>query len=303
MSLNTDFEVCLNDCCDTVQFCDTTCEFLALHPELCADGYGVNGNPTKRDISYTRFNWVLPDGSNFTGIDKEWKPGTRSFGSFTMTAGTTGYIIVGVTDKAIGQAIFLDSIENTLEVLIQNINASSESTGWQAYLNPDVANNVVIESINSGVEYNGLAVNISLSGDLAITLITDPTEGGTDDTDCTNFTLEDIYGLDDCPPFDTFPDGVHNITYIVYDSDDVELDRISKNVLFDCNTRNCIKELVLASKEGLCKCDQSTINERLIMLRASLEEANIEMENCNFDCANDTIQAAAKRCSNLCNDC
>ena len=63
MALELDFELSISECCDELQFCDTTCIVDPNEPALCCNGYGALGNPNVSDIGSTKFDWILPDGS------------------------------------------------------------------------------------------------------------------------------------------------------------------------------------------------------------------------------------------------
>ena len=41
MNLVLDFTACIEDDCNSIEFCDTTCVYDPLLPANCCDGYGV----------------------------------------------------------------------------------------------------------------------------------------------------------------------------------------------------------------------------------------------------------------------
>lgn len=302
-----DFSITQLDCCTKVQFCDITCEHDPVNVGACCDGYGENDNISKRDIAYCRWNIEFPDGSTYTNLDLGWKPGLKSFGSFQVTGGTTGVIVVAIQNQVIGQAIFTSTVAFTVQLLVQSINASSSTTGWVAEIDSNDPTLVVVTSTKQGAEFNGLNVAVSVSGDITVNLITDPTEGGTDDTDCVCINLDDIYNTCNCDPCgcdveSVYPDGVYRWTYILYDSNDVEIARKSNYVLFDCQVKACYRKAILGMGEDLCGCG-GKLEERLIKLKMKMEQAHLQLEECLYDCANKTIQSASKMCKNICLDC
>ena len=301
MNFNLSFNISEGNDCQSATLCDTTCLINRYNKYDCCDGYGVDGNISREDISYTRFNWKMPNGSQLLGVDLYWQPGTRAKGSFQVTAGTNGVIVVGVDSVVVGQAIFITDIATTVALLIQSINSIASQTGWQAYLLPTTTDTIIIEAINLGIEYNAKPLNVSVSGDLAVTMITDPTEGANGFTDCICFNINDLYEIEDCPPSE-FPDGVHEVTYILYDENDQEIGRKKKYVLFTCQLECILRKLILLTAEDKCSCSDQ-FDERLVELRLMLEKAGIQMDDCLYDCANDTMILAHKMADGICLDC
>lgn len=301
MNFNLTFNISENQDCKSVTFCDTTCTVNHYNSFSCCDGYGVGDNIVREDISYTRFHWIMPNGDDFFSIDRNWVPGTKAKASFQVTGGTNGIIVVGVDNIIIGQTIFVTDIATTVSLLINNINTIASSTGWQAYLVDGTTDTIIIESINFGAEYNSKGVDISVSQDITVDLLSEPTSGANGNDNCVCFTMQDIYESNKCMEHE-FQDGVHTVTYMLYDSDDNELARETNKVLFTCLLKCKIKKLLLLPAESKCVCSDK-FNERLVELRLMLEKAEVEMEQCLYDCANDTITKAHKMADGLCLDC
>jgi hypothetical protein len=244
----------------------------------------------------------MPSGVQLLGVDLYWRPGTRAKGSFQITAGTSGVIVAAIDSLVIGQAIFITDIATTVGLLIQSINSIASQTGWQAYLLAGTTDTVILEAVNLGVQYNLKAVNLSLSGDITATMITDPTEGANGFNDCICFGVNTLYELSDvCAP-NEFEDGVHEVTYILYNSNDEEIGRKKNNVLFTCHLKCIIRRLTLLTAEDKCACSDKFDN-RLVELRLMLEKAEIQMDDCLYDCANETMILAHKMADGICLDC
>lgn len=301
MSFNLSFNISEGNDCKSATLCDTTCLINHYNKYTCCDGYGVEGNITLEDIAYTRFHWQLPDGNEFFNVDMSWQPGTRAKGEFQITAGTTGVIVVDIASTIIGQQIFITDIPTTVNLLIQNINTIASQTGWQAYLKTGTTDTIVVEAISCGAQFNGKLVGVSVSGDIAVTMIVDPTAGANGNTNCLCFNINDVYGITDCPP-NEFPDGVYGITYLLFNSNDEEIGRVTNKVLFTCLLKCKINKLILLPAEDKCSCSDS-FDERLVELRLMLEKAELQMADCLYDCANETIQAAHKLADGICLDC
>jgi hypothetical protein len=305
MNLVLDFTACIADDCNSIQFCDTTCVYDTILPANCVNGYGYLDNPSKRDISYTKFNWVYPDGSVDTNINFGWKPGTKSFVEFQLTGGTNGIIIVDIDGLILGDTVFVTDVDTTVALLVASINGNTAVTGWHSEIKYGTTDVIVITQNSYGVEYNNGLTTITLSGDLTV-LLTEPlTAGGTDETNCLCITRENIYtasGSTDVV-YNSFPDGVYTITYIVYDSSSQEVARKSQKFLYTCNLINGIKELLTSMADGSCACSHDEIDERIMKLRMMLEQAQVEFDECLFDCAQDTINKACKLFDRICTGC
>ena len=305
MNLVLDFTVCLSDDCSSAEFCDTTCEYQESLPANCVDGYGYLDNPTKRDIDHTRFNWVCPDGNGMTNLDLSWKPGTKSTVEFTLESGTNGIIVVDIDSLIIGSTVFVTDVDTTAALLVLNINNNTVNTGWSAQIQYGSTDIIVITQVNYGVEYNNRLTTITLSGDIAVTLDQPLTLGGTDETSCFCIAPIDIStaaGLE-ASVCNSFPDGVHLISYIIYDVSSEEIARKSKRFLFVCHLINGIEELILSMANGNCPCSHDEIDTRIMKLRMMIEQAQVQFDECLFDCAQETVEKACKLFDRICTDC
>ena len=307
MNLVLDFTACIADNCSSIQFCDTTCVYDPILPANCVNGYGYLDNPTKRDVDYTRFNWVYPDGTVESDLDLSWKPGTKSFAEFKLTGGTEGIIIVDIEGLVLGSTVFITDIATSMALLAISINATSSTTGWSAQIKEGTTGTIIITQVNYGVEYNGLTTNVTLSGDLTVQIsgVDDLTIGGTDETSCFCITREDIYiaSASNTVVDNSFPDGVHSISYILYDSLSQEIARKTKKFLYTCYLVNGIKELLISMTNETCACSHDKVNESIVELRMMLEQAQVEFDECLFDCAQNTINKACKLLDRICTGC
>lgn len=302
MNFNLTFSVTENNDCSTATLCDTTCLINHYNKYTCCDGYGVEGNISREDISYTRFNWKLPDGQEFNDVNMYWVPGTRAKGIFDVVSGTNGVIVVDINGTVIGQTVFITDIATTRATLIQSINSIASQTGWQAYENPNVSSEIIVESINLGIEFNAKPVGVTVSGDIVINMIQDPTSGANGNTDCICFNINDIYELSPETPPSEFPDGVYEVTYILYNSLDEEIGRAKCNFLFTCILDCMIRKIILLPADSKCVCSDK-FDERLVELRLMKEKAEIQFDDCLYDCTNDTIKKAHKMAESICLDC
>jgi hypothetical protein len=305
MNLVLDFTACISDDCSNINFCDTTCEYNESLPANCIDGYGYLDNPTKRDIDHTRFNWICPDGNAMTNLDLNWKPGTKSFVEFELTGGTNGIIVVDINSLVLGSTVFVTDIATTMSLLVLSINGSTAITGWSAQIKYGTTDTIVITQVNYGVEYNGLTTTVTLSGDLTASMPQPLTSGGTDETNCFCINPQNISDAaqTEVPVCNSFPDGVHSITYITYDASSQEIARKTKKFLYLCNLINGIKELITSMADGTCQCSHDEVDERIMKLRMMIEQAQAEFDECLFDCAQDTVDKACKLFDRICTGC
>ena len=305
MSFNLSFNVSEGSCCKVATLCDTTCLIEHYNKYTCADGYGVNGNITLEDVDYTRFDFKLPDGTLLSDVDLFWKPGTFSKFRFQVTAGTNGIFVLSVANVIIGQQYFVTDIDTTIALLIQNVNTLSVQTGWQAFLQDGSTDIIVIESIQYGSEYNGLAYDITVSGDIAVIAIAgDPlvTFNANGNSSSLKFGYDAIQGIVPATQENNFPDGVYEITYILYNSSNQAIGRSSIHVLFSCQLECIIRKLILLPVKEKCTCSEK-FDDRLLELRLMLEKAGIQMDDCLFDCAQETMLLAHKMAKGICLDC
>ena len=302
MALDLILEVSENCDCTQATVCDSTCQPTPYNNIYCCDGYGVDGNASREDIGSTRFDFKLPDGTEFLDVDLGWIPGTRAKAEIQITAGTTGAILLAIEGVVIGQGFNFNDLALTIEALIQNINVLSADTGWQAFLKEGSTDIIVIESINMGLEYNDKEVDIYLDGDMTAVYVVNPTAGANGNTDCVTYTMDDVYGLPNDLTTNEFPDGVHEVTYIIYDSLGAEIRRITNSILFTCSIRSIIRKLILLPANDTCACS-AKFDDRLVELRLMLEKAEVQMADCLYDCANETIRRAHKFAEGICSDC
>ena len=302
MDFKLSFNITQSDDCKSATLCDNTCLINHYNKYTCCDGYGVEGNISREDIAYTRFHWLFPNGNEFLNVNMNWQPGTRAKGIFQVPSGTNGVIVVDIDSVVLGQTVFITDIATTRATLIQSINSIASQTGWQAYEDPNQADQIIVESINLGIEYNNKTVNVTVSGDIVVNMIQDPTSGANGYTDCICFNLNDIYeNSTECPPSE-FPDGVYEVTYILYNSNDEEIGRAKCHFLFTCLLDCIIRKLILLPAEDKCKCSDK-FDERLVELRLMKEKAQIEFDDCLYDCTNKTITKAHDFAQGICLDC
>jgi hypothetical protein len=305
MNFNLSFNTKQGDCCKVVSLTDTTCMPNFYDKYACCDGYGVDSNISRDDVGSTKFHIQMPDGTEFFNLDFGWTPGTRSKFQFVVSSGTNGVIIVDLDGVIIGQQYFVTDIDTTIALLINNINVLASQTKWQASLLEGTTDTIVLEAIEFGVEYNGKIGTITVSGDIVATIpvaYAAGTIGANGNTDTVTFDLNDIYGAGNCPNSNEFADGVYHITYILFDDAGAELHRVTNVVLFTCRIKSIIRKLILLTAEEKCSCSDK-FDERLIELRLMLEKAEVLMDNCQYDCANDTILRAHKFAQGICLDC
>lgn len=302
--MKLDFSVSNVDCCSKVKLCDTTCEFDPCLEIACADGYGIGTNKTKYDIGSTAFNFKMPSGAIYNNVNLNFKPATRAYGKFTITGGTTGAIVVNINGLLVSNTVFMTDVETTLKNLVNTANGDSKNTGWHMELIG--TDTIKVISNIPGVLYNGLDVNVGLSGDITVTMIDDPTAYGSGVDNCVEFLISDIYGTNTAPVGNSgpdFADGVYEITYIIYDLLGVEIDRVTKCILFDCNVKACVKAAVLKLEDGSCGGCSDDLIERVLKIKSKIEQAHAQLAEGLGDCANSTIQSAGKLCNNICLDC
>lgn len=302
MALELDFELSISDCCDELQFCDTTCIIDQNAPALCCDGYGALGNPMISGIGKTTFNWTLPSGASYTNIDPGFLQGLPACYTLILTGGTTGNIAVAIGSLLVGFAAYNTTITQTAQDLVNSINSLTAGTGWLAYLGSTTETIVICKDVN-GTPYNNLSVDVSLTGDLTTNwLAGDLTADGRNGTNCYNVQLGDLF-LDPCS-LENYPhwmDGVYEVTYIVYDLLNNEINRKTKKFFIDCNAKNCLKTLIKTLLQDCLDCEET--DPRVVMLRSKLDAARNQFDECMYSCAQETIDSVNKQCKNFCLDC
>ena len=301
--MKLDYSISLVSCCDKYKLCDTTCEESILNTVACDDGYGVGTNITKYQVGSTRLNVVFPDGTTYNDVDLGYLPATKAYGEFQLTSGSSGAIVVDVAGVLIGNTVFVADIETTIDNLINTINGNRDLTGW--YAQKVGTDTITIYSMKVGTDYNGLDVNVGISGDLTINMLIDPTANARG-TECIEFGIADLYGSSTPPAGNSgpnFQDGVYEFTYIVYNDSGIEVGRETKCILFDCNVQNCVKEAVLKMADSCCSDCDDKATETILKIKSKIEQAHAQLAKGLTDCANKTIKSAGKLCTNLCLDC
>lgn len=310
MALEIDFKIETTNCCNEVIFTDTTCRYDSSRPAFCCDGYGSDGNIDQTSISYTRFNWALPNNSAYTNIDLGWKPNVGAMTKFTIDSGTNGVIVVCIGGVQIGKEIFVDTIAKLRDALVLAINLNTATTGWYAVATNFLTNEITIYNVSRSTEFNGLGLTLYVNGDLVVTIPVVPTDynttsGGDDLSDSLSITMLDLIGPECAsdtvaPPF---PDGVHRVDYFLYDSVGEEITRKTKYVLLDCNVVSMLKALARLVISNDCKCNVNSLSRKLILFRARYDAALSMFEECDFKCANKEIQQLLEDLKNVCLDC
>ena len=309
MELNLQFDIiqqdCCSDCCDRLIIEDTTCEYNPMYPAQCCDGYGVPSleNPSVYDIAKVKFDWITPQGVLYN-VCPQWTPGRRGYAIFDLTAGTTGGVAVFINQKMIGYVTFIQDLETTKLALVQTINALSSHSGFRAYLDEDNSNQIVVETLDPTASENGKELTLALSGNITGNIIQALIGEGTDDTRKLCLNSNEIYGsIEETPCDGKVEDGVHKITYIVYNDQDEEIARKTQLSLFTCKIRACMEQAKKLQVEGACGCSPKEIDKRLLEIRLQLEIAECMMAEGKCDCANELILQLGKKCKNICLDC
>ena len=305
MALELDFELSITDCCDELQFCDTTCKFDPNKPALCCDGYGALGNPNIQDIYSTSFNWILPDGSSYNNVNPLFVQGLPAIYTLQITGGTVGNVGVAINSVYIGTTFFQTDLETTTTGLVNSINSLTAGTGWYAYKDSSdtTGTTIIISNVNNGIAYNSMPTYVDVDGDMTTSwLSSQVTSGGRNGDACYTVNLDDVVS-EPCS-VDSFPnwlDGVYCLTYIVYDQNGIEIARKTKKFFIDCNAKNCLKTLIKTLLDDCKDCDEA--DPRIVMLRSKLDAARNQFDECLYDCAQETIESVSKQCRNFCLDC
>jgi hypothetical protein len=203
----------------------------------------------------------------------------------------------------IGYVTFIQDVDLTRTALIQMINALSDDTGFRAFADPDT-NEITVETTEPTADQNGKELTIVTSGDMA-TMITEPfIIAGTSDTRRLCLNSNDIYGsIQETPCNGNIEDGVHKITYVVFNGDDEEIARTTQLTLITCQLTACMERAKKLQIEGACGCSPKEIDKRLLEIRLQLEIAQCMMDEGKCDCANDLVQSLLKKCKHICTDC
>lgn len=291
-----DFDICQLDC-DNLLFTETTGQYIPNLSECCKTGYGYLGNPTTDQVTQTLFTITYPNGNVFTDVDLNYLPPVNACDSFTLS-GIQGSVVLVADSTTIGEAIFVTSLTQTVNDLVNSVNAGNEQHGYQA---SSVGNTITICDTCGGSDANGKVIDICI-----FQLISDETEltlaGGANSGWCFEFGKGLIEGtqVDSC-----FDDGIYKVTMEVTVDDGVEIQTYTttKYFLFDCLSRKCLRDLILLSTGANCPCNDKDIHMKIQELRTDLEGAQILLEECQYDCANVLLSKTQKFCNDVCLDC
>lgn len=303
--MKLDFNISSVTCCSKYKFSDTTCETEPCETVACTDGYGIGSNITKYDIGKTRLNVKFPDGTIYNDINvNDFVPATKSYGTFKITGGTVGAITVDVNGVEVSNALFHTSTETTVDNLVNTANGIYQTNDW--YMQKIGTDTIRVISKNPGVLHNGLDLNVGFSGDITVQMIDDPTAYGVGTDNSFEFGIADLYGTSEPPVGNSgpdFQDGVYEFTYIVYNKSNIEVARIQKCVLFDCNVKKCVKDALIKLADDCCSDCSKDLTEKVLLVKSKIEQAKAQLEKGLGDCANKTIKSANKICTNICLDC
>ena len=304
MAFNLNFTVSVATCCSKYKFCDTTCETEPCETIACADGYGIGTNITKYQIDKTRFNVKFPDGTTYSDIDLSFVPATKSYAEFALASGNQGTVVVDINGVIVSNVIFTTDIETTVDLLVNTANGKAQDTGW--YMEKIGTNRIKVISMIAGTTYNGLDLNVGLSGNLTVVMYDVLTAYGVGTSNCFEFGIADLYTTNTAPTNNSgpdFKDGVYEFTYILYNSSSIEIARVTKCILFDCNVKRCVKESIIKLADDCCSDCSDDLTEKVLLIKSKIEQAKAQIEKGLGDCANKTIESANKICTNICLDC
>ena len=304
MSIQLNFTICQSENCNSLEFCETTCTYNPSAPFDCCDGYGYATNPSRYDVARTNFFVELPDGT-CVNRDIGYVPSVSARKGIQITGGTTGGVIITVGGVVLATALFTVSIQALVADIVSQINSGVTTPDYYAV---QTANDTFfIYAVETGSSSNGRQVSVlpDATSDITFAFTTsgDTLEDGAG-TDCIEITLDLLFNNCSNPEYkNLFLDGVYTIVYSIFDQNDSEIGRVKKRVFLDCQTRNCLKELILLSLSRKCNCDPSKLQDRITLIRSRLEAAKWEFEDGAYDCANDTLMDACDRCRDACLDC
>ena len=303
--MKLDFNISTVTCCSKFKLCDITCETEPCETVACDDGYGIGTNITKYDIGKTRFNVVFPDGTAYNDVDLNFAPATKAYADFQITGNpTNGAMVVDVNGVVVSNGLYFTNIESLVNNLVNISNGNCQTSGW--YMEKISSDTIRVISKNPGATYNGLDLNIGMSGDLTVNMIDNITAYGTGVDNCVEFEITDLYGTNTPPSGNSgpdFQDGVYEFTYIVYNTSDVEVARKQKCVLFDCNVQRCVKDAIIKLGDDCCSDCKDELAKTVLLIKSKVEQAKAQLEKGLGDCANKTIKSANKLCTNICLDC
>jgi hypothetical protein len=290
-----DFNICQLDC-DTLQFTDNTGLYLKGVYDCYKNGYNYPNNPLIEDVVSTEFVITYPNGNVYT-VDLGYVPPVQACASFDLS-GTSGSIALIADGITIGQAIYIVSLDQTIQDLVNSVNANTTTHNYYASYN---GSTITICDSAGGTEANGKVIDICVfeltSSETSITLA-----GGENDTWCFDFGSGDI---DETDVNTCFDDGVYEFQYnvTVDDGEEIQVFTVTKHFIFDCLSNACLRELILLSTSGKCPCNDKDIHDKIAELRTDIEAANVNYQECQYDCANEVLIKTQNYCKNVCLDC
>lgn len=301
MALDLDFKIDKNQDCGKLKFTDITCEYNALKPAQCCDGYGVDGNIEKYDVAYTRFNWVTPTGLPFTKVDLGFVPGKPARASFDVTGGTSGVIIVCLGGKEIGKAIYVTDLDDMIEAIVVDINSKSEQTGWRANF---LGSTITVLHTTNDITYNDLGLEVFVTDTMTVTVNEALTAGADDGTDSVYITMQSLYGSAPCPNnLYYFESGIHSVSYIVYDSLDNEVARKTLKVFIDCEIISGLRKLTELLMACSCSCGNEVLAKRILLLRSRYDAICAMFSKGEYECINQEVMDLLEDIKSACLDC
>lgn len=302
MALELDFKIDKNTTCSKLKLTDITCEYNTGELCECETGYGFLSNIRKNEIGSTCFNWILPNYQSLMNVDLGWVPGLPAYATFSIDAGIEGVIVVCIGGKEVGKAIYSDGLDKLAEAVALNINVNSEYTGWKAYVTNDTT--VTVYNTCTSTQYNGLSLEVLVTDSIGVTVNEALTLGANGEDDSIYISYLDLYpGFCEPNVVPKFEDGVHQITYIVKDSQGEEVARESKNILVDCEMVNCLRNLTKLYMSKNCKCSVDNLSKKVVSLRARLDEIRVMFSEGEVKCVNDSVKEFLEDCHNACLDC
>ena len=293
-----DFDICQINC-DRILFTDNTGQYISGVSECCKSGYGYPGNPTQDQVTGVEVTFTFPDGSiyNLTSLEFAYLPPVNACASFDLS-GTQGSVVLVADGAVIGQAIYVSSLTQTIQDLVNSVNLGTEIHNYYAYFN---GSTITVCDTCGGSTANGKTIEVCVfmlgTSSPLLTLAGGANEGwclemGTGDIDLTE--------VNNC-----FKDGIYTVTMNVSVDDGAEIIVYSstKKFIFDCLSNVCLKELILLSTSKECPCSDKKIHDEIQKLRTDIEAANILYNECEYTCANELLQDTQNFCKNVCLDC
>jgi hypothetical protein len=298
--MNLDFNICPIDC-ETFKFIDTTCVNKPYNPYYCLDGYNIPGGLDVYDVDSTLFNFIMPDGTILTDVDINYQVGRKARLEFQMTNYASGFVYIGLGGISLGTPVLTVDIATSVQTIISTINGGVSVHGWNSYLKEGTTDTIIIEAQEYGLIYNNQQIDLVISNPS----ITFSFPNGDLTLGANGFTNEYCFGLAEIFEVNCYdgilPCGVYKITYRLIDSLSNEIERKTKYILNDNCLREALKEWILLEQKG--NCCTSKMDERILELRLMLEKAQVQFENCMYDCSQKTINKALKYMNNICLDC